>query len=331
LISAKKKKPMSNLSSLDRSVFQETLHSVEISDQERQLVKTFQDENASKQLLHFSDAEIQEEQRATRLRPEFLRLLELKKQFLDEIDFEQRTNPRTFFLREKHAADCQEELDKQENDIGEDPNAFHEKIHRARMRETKTYRYVYANPRFMPILEQECPMLMSRSGNMRHTLVKAILLQEDADPTMMLVMLEALEMVERGEITHQEASMQLSKLALARDQYLSIIAERLKLKKVALKQQAFSEEEKKKVDLEISDEMKSVLVKSNQELKTIVESFPTNSLTKTMEEMQQEGVCDSTSSSKPAVHKDISYADFMAKRKAIQENVEAARRSASNA
>lgn len=244
--------------SSSNKVIQEIIQDVHISAKERQQVHDFNQKVKHKQLFQFDDKEIRKEQRASKLRGEFTRLLELKLQWTNEMETN-LTDP-AFVAREQEEEKKQEIIDRGlYSTVAENSIVYNEIMHRAKMRSTETLNYIYAKPRFMQLLEEECPTLFDPKRAFRNTFARAILLHEDSNPVMFMVQLEALEMIERGEMTQQEASMKLSKIAMRREGMLALLEKRLLHSSSS--------------ESEVREEMDRAKMKSNTELESMLNTL----------------------------------------------------------
>lgn len=194
-----------------------------ITKMEKEQVEEFAKKNQHRQVIQFDDAAIREEQRGKKLRVEFERLAFLKKQFWQEME-------EMFADEQKVEEEKKREIEQEDKDralftesLDQNSAVFSEILHRSKMRATDTIKYIYGKPKYMQILEENCPTLFDHNRSFRNSIVKAILLNEDIDPTMFLMQLEALEMIENGEITQQEASMKLSKMVMQQDKVIDFV------------------------------------------------------------------------------------------------------------
>ena len=171
---------------------------------------------------------------------------------------------------------------------------FNEIMHRAKMRAVNNVRYVYAKPRFMSLLEKECPVLMDeRNRCFRQTLTKSLLLSEDPDPTIFMVQLELLEMIENGELTQEEATMRSSKLAFERDRLIERIG------KLMRRTQPETRDE----------EVKGLFLKSNQELEQMLGDLGAADVHGGGDDSSLKE--NNNNKTRKAVNPELSYADYL--------------------
>lgn len=252
-----------------------------ISKEEEKLVQETKEKLKTRENMPQSssatDEEIRAEKRSKLLRKEILRLVNLKKDMLEQMDAEERKDPKAYLAREEREDLEQEVKDRQfmeENKYNQHPWLFEEIMYRGKMRsmpDKPNHRYVFAKPRCMRKLEQECPVLMDPARSYRQTLTRTILERENVnDVSMFIAMMEALEMIESGELTREQADMKLGKIMFERGQLVDSAAKCLTHKRMVLRNAAPTPKEKLEVDLRIKDEMFEVLTFSMQELRNLV-------------------------------------------------------------